>query len=134
MVATPTPATFKSLAATFDFGRYTTLVDIGGSAGTLCCTITAAHPHMRCRTLDLPPVLAAAQSEIKRRGLEGRVEAGSIDFFEEAFPAADVITMSMILHDCEWMELAAGCGAHVRPPRLHDVWIGCGAHVSPSTD
>lgn len=64
---------------------------------------------MRCVTADLPPLLGAAREQIARRGLEGRVAAEALDFFAaEKFPPADVITMSMILHDC----------ALVRAPRL----------------
>jgi hypothetical protein len=40
-----------------------------------------------------------AERHIKAAGLEGRVEAGEIDFFADEFPKADLITMGMILHD-----------------------------------
>jgi hypothetical protein len=95
-------AAFRALAAKFDFSRYSTLRDIGGSAATLACAVAAAHPHMRCASADLPALLGAAREGVARAGLEGRVEAEAVNFFsEEPFRPADVITMSMILHDCE---------------------------------
>jgi len=115
----PTPtATFKALADKFDFSRYSSLRDIGGSAGTLACTVAAAHPHLRCITADLPALLPAARKTIRAAGLEGRVSAEAVDFFEDEFGQADVITMSMILHDCEWCGLLCFVCVHVR------VWEG----------
>ena len=100
-------AAFRALASRFDFSRYSSLLDVGGSAATLSCAVAAAHPHMRCASADLPPLLGAARSQIARAGLEGRVRAEALDFFAaEEFPAADIITMSMILHDC------ASCRTH----------------------
>jgi hypothetical protein len=56
---------------------------------------------MSCFSADLPPLLGAARAGIERAGLEGRVAAEAVDFFsDEPFEPADVITMSMILHDC----------------------------------
>ncbi len=97
----PPAATFKALAAKFDFAPYSSLLDIGGSAGTLACTVAAAHPHLRCTTADLPVLLPAAEATIEGAGLGGRVAAAAVDFFEDDFEKADVVTMSMILHDCE---------------------------------
>ncbi|GBF95640.1 methyltransferase [Raphidocelis subcapitata] len=93
-------AAFETLASKFDFGRYSTLRDIGGSAAALSCALAAAHPHLRCASADLPALLPAARARIASEGLEGRVDAEAIDFFDESpFPPSDVITMSMILHD-----------------------------------
>ena len=40
-----------------------------------------------------------AERSIARRGLQDRVSTGVIDFLKDEFPAADVITLGMILHD-----------------------------------
>jgi 2-polyprenyl-3-methyl-5-hydroxy-6-metoxy-1,4-benzoquinol methylase len=92
-------ANVERLAERFDFGRHATLADIGGATGQLARTVARAHPHLRCTTLDLPPVTAIAARHIARDGLESRVQARPINFITDAFPAADVITMGMILHD-----------------------------------
>lgn len=67
-------AAFQLLAQRFDFSRYKTLGDIGGSAGVLCCAVAQAHPHMTCTTLDLPAVHAAAEQYITSQGLQDRVK------------------------------------------------------------
>jgi cyclopropane fatty-acyl-phospholipid synthase-like methyltransferase len=70
----PTAAAFKLLAEKFDFSRYKTLADIGGSAGVLCCAVAHAHSHVSCTTLDLPAVHAAAGQYIAGQGLQDRVK------------------------------------------------------------
>jgi len=90
---------FRALAKKFDFSPYRTLVDVGGATGQLSCIVAEQHPHLRCRTLDLPVVQPIAQRRIAAAGLQERVTAGALDFFTDEFPKADVITMGMILHD-----------------------------------
>ena len=90
---------FAQLAERFDFRPYRTLADIGGATGQLACTVAARHAHLACTTLDLPAVTEIARRHIEARGLADRVQARAIDFFADPFPAADVITMGMILHD-----------------------------------
>ena len=90
---------FRALAEKFDFSRYKTLCDIGGATGQLSCMVAARHAHMRCTSFDLPNVVPIAQRRIAAAGLEDRVTAIGGDFFADALPKAEVITMGMILHD-----------------------------------
>jgi hypothetical protein len=90
---------FSAFAERFDFSPYRTLCDVGGATGQLSCIVAARHPHLRCTTLDLPVVVPIAERRIAAEGLADRVTARTIDFFADPFPAADVITMGMILHD-----------------------------------
>jgi hypothetical protein len=90
---------FEAFAAKFDFAPFASHVDIGGATGQLASIVQAAHPHLASRSLDLPAVRPIAERHIKAAGLEGRVVAGEIDFLQEEFPQADLITMGMILHD-----------------------------------
>ena len=92
-------ANFEAFARKFDFAPYKTLVDIGGATGQLCCFIACHHPHMRCASYDLPVVQPIADRRIRESGLADRVTTGVIDFFDDAFPSADVITMGLVLHD-----------------------------------
>jgi hypothetical protein len=50
-------------------------------------------------SFDLPPVAPIAQRRIDAAGLSRRVSTAAGDFFVDALPKADVITMGMILHD-----------------------------------
>jgi hypothetical protein len=90
---------FHALAETFDFGRYTTVCDVGGATGQLSTILAGRHPHLRCTSYDLPVVEPIAHEAIAAAGMTDRVGVASGDFFADALPSADVITMGMILHD-----------------------------------
>jgi predicted O-methyltransferase YrrM len=90
---------FMALADKFDFSNYKTLCDVGGATGLLSMLVATRHPHMRCTSFDLPPVEPIARNAIARQGLSDRVQTASGDFFQDALPKAEVITMGMILHD-----------------------------------
>ena len=92
-------ANFHAFADKFDFSRYRSLADIGGATGLLSCIVAERHPHMTCSTYDLAAVQPIAERRINRAGLKGRVTACVLDFLADDLPAADVITMGMILHD-----------------------------------
>jgi precorrin-6B methylase 2 len=83
----------------FDFSQYATLCDIGGASGALTVQVAKVNPHMTCITADLPQVLPIAEEYIADAGVGDRVKAVTLDFFRDAFPKADVITMGNILHD-----------------------------------
>jgi predicted O-methyltransferase YrrM len=90
---------FQALAEKFDFSRYHTVCDMGGSTGLLSILVARKHPHLRCTSVDLPAATVIAERKIAAAGLADRISATSLDFFVEPFPKADVITMGMILHD-----------------------------------
>jgi hypothetical protein len=92
-------ANFIALQEKFDFSGFESLADIGGANGLLSCIVAQGHSHLTCRSYDLAVVKPIAERSIRRRGLADRVGAGVIDFLRDDFPAADVITMGMILHD-----------------------------------
>jgi hypothetical protein len=90
---------FHMLAEKFDFSRYKTVCDVGGATGQLCTILATHHPHLRCTSYDLPVVTPIAEKAIAAGGQADRVAAASGDFFADALPRADVITMGLILHD-----------------------------------
>jgi predicted O-methyltransferase YrrM len=90
---------FMALAEKFDFSRYETVCDVGGATGQLSMTIARRHPHLRCITFDLPVVAPIAERKISEAGLSDRIEVAEGDFFADPLPAADVITMGLVLHD-----------------------------------
>jgi len=95
----PSLADFHALTERFDFARYQTVCDVGGATGQLCTTLAGRYPHLRCTTYDLPVVAPIAQKSIAAAGLGERVTVASGDFFADALPRAEVITMGHILHD-----------------------------------
>jgi predicted O-methyltransferase YrrM len=92
-------ANFAALADKFDFSRYRTLCDVGGATGLLSIQVAQRHPHMRCTSFDLPQVSPIATKAIAAAGLSDRIRTASGNFFTDALPKADVVSMGMILHD-----------------------------------
>jgi hypothetical protein len=90
---------FETFARKFPFEKYQTLSDIGGADARLSRSVAAAHPHLRCKSFDLPMVTEIAARKIAADGLADQIEAVTGDFFADPLPQADVITMGMILHD-----------------------------------
>ncbi|MEH6535915.1 MAG: methyltransferase [Psychroserpens sp.] len=90
---------FMKLAQDFDFSKYNTLCDIGGSGANLSIHIAKNNSHIKCMSFDLPPVGPIAKENVETLGLSDRIEVCSGDFFIDKLPNADVITMGNILHD-----------------------------------
>ena len=90
---------FRALAEKVDFSQYNTLTDVGGATGLLSMCVAEKHPHIKCTTADLSPATAIAKRKIQDAGLTDRVTTAELDFFKDPIPAADVVTMGMILHD-----------------------------------
>jgi SAM-dependent methyltransferase len=90
---------FHLLAEKFDFARYNTLCDIGGATGQLCMVLAQRYPELSCTSFDLLVVEPIAKKAIAAAGLSDRVATAAGDFFADPFPPADVITMSLVLHD-----------------------------------
>ncbi|THH41209.1 methyltransferase [Neolewinella litorea] len=90
---------FLFLAQSFDFSNLEKYCDVGGADGTCACILADRHEHLDCVTFDLPELAPIAQENIRARGMEGRVEVRSGNFFVDKLPHADVITMGNVLHD-----------------------------------
>ena len=90
---------FMKLAHDFDFSKYNTLCDVGGSGANLSIQIAKNNNHMKCISFDLPPVGPIAKENVDNLGLSDRIEICSGDFFADELPRVDVITMGNILHD-----------------------------------
>lgn len=90
---------FRHLAEKFDFSRYKSVSDIGGALALLSRTIARRYPHLTFNSFDLPEVAPHAQRHIDAAGMTDRITVVSGDFFKDALPTADVVTMGNILHD-----------------------------------
>jgi hypothetical protein len=91
--------TAAAVVATYDFGAFSRVVDVGGGTGTLISAILRAHPQVRGAVLDLPTVAARAAQALRESGLGDRSEAVGGDFFASVPPGADVYLLSWIIHD-----------------------------------
>jgi len=81
-----------AVAASFDWGRFRVICDIGGGIGSQLTSILDAHPSCRGILFDQPAVVAEAPDH-------GRIERIGGDFFKEVPVQADAYLMRWILHD-----------------------------------
>src|SRR5215471_17049456 len=89
----------RAIAEKFPWRDYKTVVDVGGAQGGLLVQLCLAHPHLRGTNFDLAAVAPIFNEYSASHGLSDRITFQSGNFFEEALPPADVITMGHILHD-----------------------------------
>lgn len=90
----------KALAVAFDFSHYTQLLDVGGASGAYCIEAVRLYSNLKAVVFDIPPPLEIAKEKIVEEGFAERIKTHPGDFFSEELPkGADVILLSMILHD-----------------------------------
>ena len=88
------------VAVAYDFGRWGSVMDVGGGNGILLASILKAHPETRGVLADLPHVLERAQ---QRGFLGGELQARSAmqpcDFFREVPSGCRAYVMKNVIHD-----------------------------------
>lgn len=91
--------TTESLFAAYDFGRFGTVVDIGGGQGAMLAEILTRTPAGRGVLFDLPDVTATAAERFATAGLDGRVEVATGSFFDAVPAGGDAYLLKHIVHD-----------------------------------
>ena len=94
-----TSGTARVMARQFPWHDYRTFCDIGPAQGALPVQVALAHPHLAGIGFDLPQVQPVFDEYVASFGLQDRLRFEAGDFFRDALPHADVLTMSHILHD-----------------------------------
>ncbi|WP_040806197.1 methyltransferase [Nocardia concava] len=95
----------EPLQAAYDFGRYGSIVDIGGGRGSLLVDILRRHPSMRGTIFEMPRIAEGLAEELSAPGLTGRLTVESGDFFESVPKGGDAYLLKHIIHD--WSDEAA---------------------------
>lgn len=90
-----------AVARALDYGRFRTLVEVGGAHGHLLSTILRRHRRLRGVLYDQPQVVAgaAASGFVTGPALAGRCTIQGGDFFIDVPAGADAYIMKYILHD-----------------------------------
>jgi hypothetical protein len=78
----------------YDFGKFGSIVDIGGGNGTLMVETLKAHPKPTGTVFDVPRLAAAAQATLAAAGLAGRCNFVAGDAFEAVPPGRDAYILS----------------------------------------
>ncbi|MDW8208899.1 MAG: methyltransferase [Chloroherpetonaceae bacterium] len=76
------------------------LLDVGGGSGALACLLAQQYPSLRATVLDLPSVVAIADTWIAQMGLSDRVRTRAGDATQEDYGvnAFDAVLFFGVLH------------------------------------
>jgi O-methyltransferase domain/Dimerisation domain len=99
-MASSSRVVIRSLIEAYDFGRFRTIVDVGGGNGTLLAALLAEHPDSKGVLFDQAHVVQGIDL-----GERGSVVAGS--FFESVPEGGDAYLLKWIIHDWEDEEAVA---------------------------
>jgi len=88
-----------AIARKFPWSNYKTFADVGTAQGDLAVQIALANPHLQGIGFDLAEVGPVFDEYAEANGVGERLRFQPGNFFNEALPQVDVITMGHILHD-----------------------------------
>jgi hypothetical protein len=91
----------EEILEAYDFGRFVSVVDVGGGRGALLSAILAAHPRVGGVLFDQPHVVAGAEEALHAAGVDGRCRVVGGSFFETVPEGGDAYILRDVLHDWE---------------------------------
>jgi demethylspheroidene O-methyltransferase len=88
------------ILGSFDFGRFRSVLDVGGGEGAFLSAVGQKHPTLKLELFDLPVVTERARRHLDGQGLLGRTKLHGGDFAADRIPAtSDCVTLIRILCD-----------------------------------
>lgn len=117
------------LARAVDLSSARTLLDVAGGSGIYAIALLQRHPKLRAVLLDRGPVLDVAREMAEAHGVSDRLECVAGDMFRDAYPRADAVLLSNVLHDWDVPEcraLISRASAALTPGGqvlIHDVFL-----------
>ncbi len=99
--------TDRAVVEAFDFGRFRTVVDVGGGHGAFLAAVLVAHPEMTGVLFDQPHVVARAGGLLEAAGVSDRCRIVGGSFFEQVPEGGDAYLLKEIIHDWEDEEAVA---------------------------
>ncbi len=116
----------------YEFGRFATLVDVGGGRGALLAAVLRAHPRLEGVLYDLPDVVAEADP-LAADDVAPRARVRGGDFFASVPEGGDGYLLKLVVHD--WDDERAGrILANVRAVIPDDGRLLVVEHVLPADD
>ncbi|MBP7864090.1 hypothetical protein KA183_20560 [bacterium] len=79
-----------AIAQGYDFGKYKTVVDIGGGVGTLLVALLKAHPHLKGYLFEIESLKKSACNYLQSYDVLDRSEIVVGDFFESVPSSLDL--------------------------------------------
>jgi len=87
------------IAASYEAGRFSQLLDIGGGSGTYTIAFLKRNPKMTAVLFDLKRVIPMARERLRAEGLLQRVRLAAGDFYrDELPPGCNLALLSAIIH------------------------------------
>jgi O-methyltransferase domain/Dimerisation domain len=99
--------TSPPIVAAYDFARFGTVVDVGGSGGALLAAILQANPGVHGILFDLPHVVAGAGSVLTEAGVADRCVVVGGTFFDSVPAGGDAYVLKYVIHDWDDERAAA---------------------------
>ncbi|WLW57125.1 methyltransferase [Streptomyces sp. YU58] len=90
----------------YDFGPFSTVVDVGGGIGFLLSAILRRNPRGRGVLFETPGVITAARKALADDPAAERITFDAGDFFERVTPGGDLYLIKSCLHN--WGDRDAG--------------------------
>ena len=87
------------IARGYPFGRFNTLIDIGGGQGHVIAEILQQHPALRGALLELPPTAELARPFLAGQGLSSHCDVFAGDFFTAVPVGYDAYMIKSVLYD-----------------------------------
>jgi hypothetical protein len=88
----------RVLLRAYDFGIFSTVVDVGGGNGAFLGGLLVRHPHQRGILFDLSHVVARASKVLANLSVTDRCEVVGGDFFAQVPGGADAYLLKRILY------------------------------------
>ena len=85
----------------YDFGRFATIVDVGGGRGALLGAILARYADARGVLADQAHVIEGAPKVLRALGVQERCQLVAIDFLQSVPEGGDAYVLKSIVHDWE---------------------------------
>lgn len=107
-----------SIASSYDFSQFSTLVDIGGGEGSLLRTILRAHPTLEGILFDQPAVLEKARNQFNQEGIAERCTFVPGTFLKDIPVEADAYLIKHIIkgwNDHEAIAILRNCQRAMKP-------------------
>ena len=96
----------------YDFGRFGTLVDVGGGRGMQLAAVLARYPSVKGVLFDQPAVVAGAHALLSANGVSERCRVVGGSFFDSVPEGGDAYLLKAVIHDwpdAESVEILRTC-------------------------
>ncbi len=92
-------AVAEEVVRSYDFGRFGTVVDVGGGRGMLLSALMLRYPSVDGVLFDQPDVVAGAQEVLAAAGVTQRCRVVGGSFFDSVPEGADAYLLKSVIHD-----------------------------------